>query len=45
MHGIPPLNLLLDSVDPTHEMNDDPDTKRELAVGKWQGLRGLRMLA
>ena len=27
MQSIPPLNLLLDSVDPTpHEMNDDPDT-------------------
>ena len=23
MQSIPPLNLLLDSVDPTHEMNDD----------------------
>ena len=30
MQNIPPLNLLLDSVDPTHEMNDDPYTKKEL---------------
>ena len=30
MQSIPPLNLLLDSVDPTHEMNDDPYTKNEL---------------
>ena len=30
MQKTPPLNLLLDSVDPTHEMNDDPDTKKEL---------------
>ena len=30
MQSIPPINLLLDSVDPTHEMNDDPDTKKEL---------------
>ena len=30
MQKTPPLNLLLDAVDPTHEMNDDPDTKKEL---------------
>ena len=30
MQGTPPINLLLDSVDPTHEMNDDPETKKEL---------------
>ena len=30
MHDTPSLQLLLDSVDPTHEMNQDPDTKREL---------------